>query len=145
MTIHFDILDYFNKKKLLDNDVYACLIKLKELKKDIPEVSSGLDYYKMWLSQYNKNKNSITSRSNVEKYIGFICEKQREFDKAINYIQKEFDKVFDGLGNQVLKPMLEFVFDIYNIKMIKKLYKINQKDIIIGLNTMTKILKNYWS
>lgn len=144
MITHFDNLDYFNKKRLLDNEVYAYLTKLKELKNEIPEVGSGLDYYKMWLSQYNKNKNSITERSNVEKYVWFICEKRRVFDKTIEYIDKEFNKLFDGLGNQVLIPMLEFIFDIYNIKTIKKLYKINQKDIIIGLNAMTKILKNYW-
>lgn len=144
MITYFDNLDYFNKKRLLDNEVYAYLTKLKELKNEIPDVSSGLDYYKMWLSQYNKNKNSITARSNVEKYVGLICEKQRAFDKIIEYIKEEFDKLFDGLGNQVLIPMLEFIFDVYNIKTIKKLYKINQKDILIGLEAMTKILKNYW-
>lgn len=144
MITHFDNLDYFNKKRLLDNDVYGYLLKLKKIREEIPEIASGLDYYKMWLSQYNKNKNSITARSNVEKYVGLICEKQRVFDKTIEYIDKEFDKLFDGLGKQVLIPMLEFVFDVYDIKTIKKLYKINQKDIIIGLNAMTKILKNYW-
>lgn len=144
MITHFDNLDYFNKKRLLDNDVYGYLLKLKEMREEIPEIASGLDYYKMWLSQYNKNKNSITARSNIEKYVGLICEKQRVFDKTIDYIDKEFDKLFDGLGNQVLIPMLEFVFDVYDIKTIKKLYRINQKDIIIGLNAMTKILKNYW-
>ena len=140
-----DNLQYFNSKRLIDNEVYAYLNKLKELKNEIPDVSSGLDYYKMWISQYNKNKNSITARSNVEKYVGLICEKQRAFDKIIEYIKEEFDKLFDGLGNQVLIPMLEFVFDVHNIKTIKKLYKINQKDILIGLEAITKILKKYWS
>ena len=144
MITHFDNLDYFNKKRLLDNEVYGYLLKLKKMREEIPEIASGLDYYKMWVSQYNRNKNSITAKSNVENYVGMICEKQRELDGTFDYITKEFNKLFDGLGNQVLIPMLEFVFDIYNIKTIKKLYKINQKDIIIGLNVMTKILKNYW-
>lgn len=144
MTTHFDNLDYFNKKRLLDNDVYGYLLKLKEMRDEMPEIASGLDYYKMWLSQYNRNKDSISAKSNVEEYVGMICEKQKELDGTLNYIIKDFNSLFDGLGLQILTPMLDFVFDRYNIKTIKKLYKINQKDILTGLIAVSQSLINYW-
>ena len=139
-----DNLEYLNNKRLIDNEVYAYLNKLKEMKKEIPEIASGLDYYKMWLSQYNHNKDSVTAKSNVEKYVGLICEKQRVFDKTIEYIDKEFDKMFENKGKFVLVPMLDFVFDKYNIKTIKKIYKLKQRDLIIGLVALKEVLKKKW-
>ena len=139
-----DNLEYFSSKRLIDNEVYAYLNKLKEMKREIPEISSGLDYYKMWLSQYNHNKDSITAKSNVENYVGSICEQIRRFDNTLRFVYIEFDKLFDGLGNQVLIPMLEFIFDVYNIKTIKKMNKLKQRDLIIGLGALKEVLKKIW-
>ena len=139
-----DKLKYFNKKRLIDNEVYAYLCKLREMEREIPEISSGLDYYTMWLSQYNRNKDSITAKSNVENYVGFICEIRRRFDNALRFVDIEFDKMFDNKGKFVLIPMLDFVFDRYNIKTIKKKYNLTQKDLIIRLVALTEVLKKLW-
>ena len=40
--------------------------------------------------------------------------------------------------------MLDFVFDRYNIKTIKKIYKLNQGDLIIGLGALKEALKKLW-
>ena len=139
-----DNLQYFNNKRLIDNEVYAYLTKLREMEREIPEISSGLDYYKMWLSQYNHNKDSITAKSNVENYVGFICEIRRRFDNALRFVDIEFDRMFENNGKIVLIPMLDFVFDRYNIKTIKKLYKLKQGDLIIGLGALKEVLKKLW-
>lgn len=137
-------LELFNKLRLLDNDVYACLSKLKEMKQELPDISCGLDYYKMWLSQYNHNKDSITAKSNVELYITYVCEKRRKFDNTIEVLRKEFNKLFDGYGTQVLIPMMDFILDRKNVKKIKDFYQITQKDILVGLNAVGNILNSYW-
>ena len=139
-----DNLEYFNDKRLIDNEVYAYLNKLKEIKREIPEISSGLDYYKMWLSQYNHNKDSVTAKNNVEKYVGAICERIREFDNVLRFVDMEFDKMFENKGKFVLVPMLDFVFDKYNIKTLKKIYKLKQGDLIIGLVALKEVLKKIW-
>lgn len=139
-----DNLEYFNNKRLIDNEVYAYLNKLKEMKREIPEISSGLDYYKMWLSQYNHNKDSITAKSNVEKYVGTICEQIREFDNTIEDLKKNFNQIFGEDGNEILMSILDFVFDRKNIKNIKKFYNLTQKDILLRLETVSVFLKNYW-
>ena len=137
-------LELFNKLRLLDNDVYAYLSKLKEMEQELPDISCGLDYYKMWLSQYNHNKDSISAKSNVELYVAFVCEKRKEFDNTIEELRKEFNKLFDGKGIQVLIPMMDFVFDNKNVKKIKDFYQITQKDILVGLNAVGNILNSYW-
>ena len=139
-----DNLQYFNNKRLIDNEVYAYLTKLKEMEREIPEISSGLDYYKMWLSQYNHNKDSITAKSNVEKYVGAICEQIRRFDNALKFVDIEFDKMFENQGKFVLVPILDLVFDRYDIKTLKKKHNLKQKDLIIGLGALKEVLKKIW-
>ena len=139
-----DNLEYFNSKRLIDNEVYAYLNKLKEMKREIPEISSGLDYYKMWLSQYNHNKDSITAKNNVEKYVGSICEQIREFDNILRFVDIEFDKMFENNGKIVLIPLLNFVFDGYDIKTLKKKHNLKQRDLIIALVALKEVLKKIW-
>ena len=139
-----DNLQYFNNKRLIDNEVYAYLNKLKEMKKEIPEISSGLDYYKMWLSQYNHNKDSITAKSNVENYVGAICEQIRRFDNTLRFVDIEFDKMFENQGKFVLVPILDLVFDRCDIKTLKKKHNLKQKDLIIGLGALKEVLKKIW-
>ena len=139
-----DNLEYFNNKRLIDNEVYAYLNKLKEMKREIPEISLGLDYYKMWLSQYNHNKDSITAKSNVENYVGAICEQIKRFDNILRFVDIEFDKMFENQGKFVLVPILDFVFDRYDIKALKKKHNLKQKDLIIGLGALKEVLKKIW-
>jgi hypothetical protein len=137
-------LELFNHLRLLDNKTFAYLSKLKEMEQELPDISCGLDYYRMWLSQYNHNKDSITAKSNVELYVAFVCEKRRKFDNTIEELRKEFNKLFDGYGIQILIPMMDFVFDNKNVKNIKNFYNMTQKDILIGLNAVGNVLNSYW-
>ena len=141
----FDNLDYFNKKRLLDNEVYGYLSKLKELKNELPEIASGLDYYKMWLNQYNRNKDSLTAKSNVEEYVGMICEKQRDFDKVLEYTKNEFERIGGEDGIFIFKFTMDFVFDRYRINTIRKIYNIKyRQDLLDGLKALCDILTTYW-
>lgn len=137
-------LELFNHLRLLDNKTFAYLSKLKEMEQELPDISCGLDYYRMWLSQYNHNKDSISAKSNVELYVAFVCEKRKEFDNTIEELRKNFNQLFDKDGIKILIPILDFVFDRKKIKTIKNFYNLKQKDILIRLEAVSSILTNYW-
>lgn len=137
-------LELFNRLRLLDNETFAYLSKLKEMEQELPDISCGLDYYRMWLSQYNHNKDSISAKSNVELYVAFVCEKRKEFDNTIEELRKNFNQLFDKDGIKILIPILDFVFDRKKIKTIKSFYNLKQKDILLRLEAVSSILNNYW-
>lgn len=137
-------LELYNRFRFLDNKTFAYLSKLKEMERELPDISCGLDYYRMWLSQYNHNKDSISAKSNVELYVAFVCEKRKEFDNTIEELRKKFNQLFDKDGIKILIPILDFVFDRKKIKTIKSFYNLKQRDILIRLEAVSSILNNYW-
>ncbi|MBO4516715.1 hypothetical protein J5751_04795 [bacterium] len=142
MIIHN--LEMLNEKRLISNETYAYLMALRELKESLPEVENGLDYYKMWLSQYNHCKNNLSAKSNVENFFCELVENRKEFFKVITYLEYRFKMILRTENTQKLNQMLDFIFDEQKLpESSKKCLKIDFY-IFQWFNAIAEILKEYW-
>lgn len=142
----FSNLDYYNNELLLSNQQYALLEKLKLIGNSVLSPESGLDYYKMWLSHYNRNKNSITEKSNVENYMGYIVKSRIRFLNILVFLENHYQKEFKNLyKSELMEILIDFVFDNKNIDNILKYHEITQKDLMVNLELACNYLKKYWN
>lgn len=138
-------IEYYNHKYLIDNTTYALLSKLKAMGENLPSNETGLDYYKMWVSQYSRNAKSITSKNNVEMYVYEIAKKRINFFKILDFLKKSLKNILaDCYDNQILNCVIEFIFDNENIIDIKKKYKLTTNQLITRLEVISKLLVEYW-